>query len=82
MQIIEKINYVAMNVNHIEIEIKYIETLIERTELTGGKNEEIKKLKEYLKYYEIFKLFSDISDDTLIDFRIEDYTEKLKKYIV
>ena len=71
-----------MNVNHIDIEIKYIESLIERLDLVGGKNEEIKKLKEYLKYYEIFKLFSDISDDTLIDFRIEDYTEKLKKYIV
>ena len=71
-----------MNVNHIDIEIKYIESLMERLDLVGGKNEEIKKLKEYLKYYEIFKLFSDISDDTLIDFRIEDYTEKLKKYIV
>ena len=81
-QIIEKIKNVAMNVNHIDIEIKYIESLIERLDLVGGKNEEIKKLKEYLKYYEIFKLFSDISDDTLIDFRIEDYTEKLKKYIV
>ena len=81
-QIIEKIKNLAMNVNHIDIEIEYIESSIERLELIGGKNEEIKKMKEYLKYFGIFKLFKDISDEKLIDFRIEDYTDKLKEYIV
>ena len=81
-KIIEKIKYVAMNANHIEIEIKYIESLIERAEIIGEKKEEIIKLKEYLRYYEIYKIFRDISEQKLKDFTIDDYTDKLKKYIV
>ena len=80
-RIFEKINNIAMNVNHLEIEIKYIESLKEKMEYVE-KSDEIKKLNEYLKYYEIFKLLKDIKEEELIDFRIENYADKLKGLIV
>ena len=56
-----------MNQFHIEIENEYIESLVERLEQIGIKdNTQIKKLKEFKRYNEIYQGLKDISTDDLI----------------
>ena len=63
-----KIKYLAMNQNHIEIENEYIQAQIDKLEQIGDKdNSQLKKLKEFKKYNEIYQALKDISEDELIN---------------
>ena len=67
INISKKIQNLAMNHFHIEIENEYIESLVERLEQIGIKdNSQIKKLKEFKRYNEIYQGLKDISTDDLI----------------
>ncbi len=62
----EKVKNIGMNTFHVEIENEYIDSLISKLELIGGRNEEIKKLSHFKKYNDIFQEIEKISYDILI----------------
>ena len=79
INISKKIQNLAMNQFHIEIENEYIESLIERLEQIGIKdNSQIKKLKEFKRYNEIYQGLKDISTDDLILNGSEFFLNQLK----
>ena len=77
-RIYQKIKDIAMNANHTEIENKYIESLIDRLEDIGDKTDQIKILKEFKKYNEIFEEIQKISEEELIRFGADYILDKLK----
>lgn len=77
----EKIKNIEMNTFHVEIENEYIDSLISRLDSIGGRNEEIMKLKVFIKYNNIFQEIQKISYDNLIQFGMEYYMETFNKLI-
>ena len=78
IHISKKIKDSAMNEHHIEIENEYINSLIERINQIGIKNDtEIEKLKEFKKYNEIYQKLKDISQEELIKNGPENFLQEL-----
>ena len=77
----EKIKNIGMNTFHVEIENEYIDSLISRLDSIGGRNEEIMKLKVFIKYNNIFQEIQKISYDNLIQFGMDYYMETFNKLI-
>ena len=78
-----KINYkiknIAMNQYHIDIENEYIDSTIFRIEQSSkDKDDEIKKLREFKRYNEIFNELKEISEEQLIKKGTEYFIEKIK----
>jgi hypothetical protein len=65
MDISKKINNIAMNQYHFDIENEYIETLIAQMMESNDKNDQIKKLKENKKYNQIFQELNKLSLEEL-----------------
>ena len=79
INISKRIQNMAMNQCHIEIENEYIESLIERVEQIDIKDKsQIMKLKEFKRYNEIYQGLKDISSDDLILNGSEYYLNQLK----
>ena len=79
INISKRIQNMAMNKFHIEIENEYIESLIERVEQIDIKDKsQIMKLKEFKRYNEIYQGLKDISSDDLILNGSEYYLNQLK----
>ena len=79
INISKRIQNMAMNKCHIEIENEYIESLIERVEQIDIKDKsQIMKLKEFKRYNEIYQGLKDISSDDLILNGSEYYLNQLK----
>lgn len=76
----QKINNIAMNQYHFDIENEYIESLISKMMEINEKNDQIKKLKENKKYNQIFQELNKVSLEKLIKYD-EIFWEKLKKII-
>ena len=76
----QKINNIAMNQYHFDIENEYIESLISKMMEINEKNDQIKKLKENKKYNQIFQELNKVSLEELIKYD-EIFWEKLKKII-
>ena len=80
MNISQKINNIAMNQCHFDIENEYIETLIAQMMESNDKNEQIKKLKENKKYNQIFQELNKLPLEELIK-NDDIFWNELKKVI-
>ena len=66
-KIFRSIKDTAMNQFHFEVEKEYIETCITRIEDIGGENKkELKGLREYQKYNNLFLKINELSDEEII----------------
>ena len=80
MNISQKINNIAMNQYHLDIENEYIDSLINKMMEINEKSEQIKKLKENKKYNQIFQELNKLSLEELIK-NDEMFWDELKKII-
>ena len=80
MNISQKINNIAMNQYHLDIENEYIDSLIDKMMEINEKSEQIKKLKENKKYNQIFQELNKLSLEELIK-NDEMFWDELKKII-
>ena len=80
LNISNKIKNNAMNQFHADIENEYIESLIVKIEDIGNKddNKQIKQLKEFKKYGDIYQELKNISEEELTLNDPEYFLKKLK----
>ena len=79
LNISNKIKNIAMNQFHADIENEYIDTLIYRIEEIGNKDDkQIKQLKEFKKYSDIYQELKNISEEELTLNDPEYFLKKLK----
>ena len=79
LNISNKIKNIAMNQFHADIENEYIDTLIDRIEEIGNKDDkQIKQLKEFKKYSDIYQGLKNISEEELTLNGPEYFLKKLK----
>jgi hypothetical protein len=80
LNISNKIKNNAMNQFHADIENEYIESLIVKIEDIGNKddNKQIKQLKEFKKYSDIYQELKNISEEELTLNDPEYFLKKLK----
>ena len=79
----QKIECIAMNQNHIDIENEYIDTLIQQIgDIGQDKNNEIQKLKEVKNINELYKKIINISEEDLIKKTLELFLKKIKYLII
>ena len=80
LKISNKIKINAMNQFHADIENEYIESLIVKIEDIGNKddNKQIKQLKEFKKYSDIYQELKNISEEELTLNDPEYFLKKLK----
>ena len=79
LNISNKIKNIAMNQFHADIENEYIDTLIDRIEEIGNKDDkQIKQLKEFKKYSDIYQELKNISEEELTLNGPEYFLKKLK----
>ena len=79
LNISNKIKNIAMNQFHADIENEYIDTLIDRIEEIGNKDDkQIKQLKEFKKYSDIYQELKNISEEELTLNDPEYFLKKLK----
>ena len=80
IKISHKIKIIAMNPNHEEIELKYINENIQRMEEMGSDKNKLKKLKEFQKYKELFNELKNINEEDLIRNGSQFFMEKLSLF--
>ena len=81
-KIARSIKDIAMNQFHFEVENEYIETCITRIEDIGGENkEELKGLREYKKYNDVFLKINELSDEEIIISDEDNFFNKISKII-